>query len=445
MSSMYSGRASSLEPSLSYAAPHARHQAMREATTNSRWISSCVLLFLAGWITYGLSLFDIGHYSIPLLYLAALPFCLRSSSRSFTFLILPIASSFFSIIVATLAGSDRAHVISQGVLQTLAILFAAGVASIDWPRHFSTFAKMIVALSVPLVAYGGYQMIARAAHLPFAYLRVTNQQEYATGGLQRGWDIPHYTRASSLFVEPSNFGYFCLWPIALGLSMTKGIWRHAALALAFAGILFSQSLSAALGAAIILLAYFITNPVSLKVIRQVALTCVLLALAAAAIEPLMPEAFARFSERIQQAVSLDQRADSGRVDHLPACWAIFKDSPIWGHGLSSLSAAGDNGNDATTVLYALVLMERGLVGTVFFFAPWFYIAIRAYRLPQSDPIRNPALLLTILHLYSFFAFSLAYFLPFWFSLGLTASLVLKTHLRPTRLAFACWSPAGSQV
>jgi hypothetical protein len=390
------------------------------------------ILFLAGWVTEGYSLVDVGRYSILLLYVAALPFCIRMSSRSIVFLALPILSAFFGILVALLEGFNRTSILSQSALQVLAIVFAAGVASIDWRRSFDTFAKAMVIVGVPVVAYGGYQMIARAAHLPFAYLPVTNQQAYADGGLQRGWEKAEYARASSFFVEPAGFGYFCLWLFVLGLSLERGRLRYAALALACSGILFSQSLSAVLGVGVLLLAYFFTHPISLRVVRQAAILVLVFGVAIMLVPPLMPEAFAHFSERIQQALALDERADSGRVDHLPACWEIFKDAPVWGHGLSSLASAEVNGNDVTTVTYALLLMERGVVGTSLFLAPWVYIGVRSCLRPAADSCRTPALLLSALNLYAFWTCSILYLLPFWLSLGITASLMLHTHATPNR-------------
>jgi hypothetical protein len=290
----------------------------------------------------------------------------------------------------------------------------------------------MVITAVPVVAYGGYQMIARAAHLPFAFLRVTNQQQYAIGGLQRGWEKAEFTRASSFFVEPASFGYFCLWLLVMGLSLEKSRLRYAALLLAFSGILFSQSLSAVLGVGILLLVYFFTHPISFGVIRQVVILVLVSGLALVIVPPLMPRAFARFSDRVQQALSLDERADSGRVDHLPACWAIFKDAPIWGHGLSSLASAELNGSDITSVTYALLLMERGVVGSILFFAPWVYIGARSCLRSSTDASRTPALLLSALNLYNFSTSSILYSLPFWLSLGITASLILNTHMQPKR-------------
>jgi cell division protein FtsW (lipid II flippase) len=205
-----------------------------------------------------------------------------------------------------------------------------------------------------------------------------------------------------------------------------------ALTLTFSGILFSQSLSAVLGAGIVLIAYLFANRINFEVIRQIIVISLLLGIALVTVPPLMPEAYAKFSERIQQALSLDERADSARVDHLPANLRILGEAPIWGHGLASLSVDGAN-LDITTIAYALVPMERGFVGALLYFAPWFYITWRAFRLPRTDSARTPAVLLSALHLYVFATSSILYFLPYWFAFAVTASLVLRTH-RPSRTA-----------
>ena len=204
------------------------------------YLFGLVLLFVAGWVTYSFSLVDFGRYSLPLIYVAALPFCMNMSSRSCVLLIMPFLSSVVAVVVAGLDGVPTGPVLSQGALQLLAILFAAGVAAIDWRKHLLVLVKAMVFVGIPLVTFGGYQMIARAAHLRFAYLPVTNQQLYATGGLQRGWGIPNYARASSFFAEPSEFGYYCLWLLVFGIYLETGFFRYAALILAFTGILFSN-------------------------------------------------------------------------------------------------------------------------------------------------------------------------------------------------------------
>lgn len=385
-------------------------------------IAIILTLFIVGWVTAGFTLFDVGRYSFPLIYFAALPFCLRWTSRNTGFLVLPIASSVFAISVALIDDVSFTHVLSQAMLQALAIVFAGGVASIDWRKHSKALTSIVVGVGVPIVAYAGYQMVARMAHLPGAFLPITNKQIYVEGGLQRDWD-KDITRASSLFSEPSELGLYCLWLVALGLAQKSGRLRDAALVLGIAGILFSQSLSAVLGAFALILVFIISHPISRDTMRQMTLGLLAIVGAIALMKPLVPDAFDRLSQRVNEAIHLDSRADSGRVDHLPAIISVVSEAPIWGHGISSLAAATSTGSDATTINYAMLLMERGFLGATLFLIPWFGFTIRAWLLPVDYPGRSASLLLMVATLYSFCTFSLTYFLPFWFALGVAGSVV----------------------
>jgi hypothetical protein len=382
-----------------------------------------IAFYVLGWVSFAFSIFDVGRYSITLLYLAAIPFCLKLTSRSVCFLIFPLASAISAVLVAVFEEAD-ARVASNAAQQFLALIFAAGIAAIDWRRYLDYFSKILVAFAVPIVAYGGYQMIARVGHLPYAFLPVTNQQEYAVGGLQRGWEKPSFPRASSVFVEPSEFGYFCLWLGIFGITAKNPRVRVASFALTAAGTLFSQSLSAVIGLVILLGVYFITNPIRVSHIRQLGLMLAISAVALLFIPRLMPEAFDRFSQRIEQAFAFDNRADSDRVNHIPQNWRTFREAPIWGHGLANVPV--DDDQNGTSITYSLLLMERGLVGTALFLVPWLLVAVQSWNMSSDDSGRSPALLLTALNLYCFCTFATMYYLPFWFSLGVTASLTMNT-------------------
>jgi O-antigen ligase len=388
-----------------------------------------LLLFVLGWSTESLALFDIGRYSFPLILFVGLPFTLLITYRSVSFLVFPIISSIFAIAVGLLQGVEVSHLLSQAVLQTLAITFAAGIAAINWHQHRNSLERVIVAMGIPIVGYGGYQMLARVAHLPGAFLPVTNQQYYVEGGLQRDWDKAEVTRASSVFSEPSELGYYCLWLLVIGISTENKTIRILSISLAVIGILLSQSLSAVLGAGAICLAYFIVQGISRQIVCKIFLLAVVSAAVAVTFKSLAPMAFDRFSERIGEAASFDGRADSGRVDHLPACIELIKASPVWGYGLSGMAAAGRDGADVTTVNYIMVWLERGTIGALLFFAPWVTLTIRARLLPRNAGGRTLSFLLLTMTLYSFTSFSITYFLPFWLALGVSASLVLHTYVR----------------
>jgi O-Antigen ligase len=380
-------------------------------------------VFVLGWVTEQFSLFDVGRYSFPLILFAALPFCIRWRSNYTGFLVLPIASSIFAILVAVINDVNFSHILSQATLQTLAIVFAGGVASIDWRKHLNALTGVMVGIGLPVVAYAGYQMVARLADLPGAFLPITNKQYYAEGSLQLGWDKDEVTRASSVFSEPSELGFFCLWLLAIGLSQKSGKLRNAALVLGVTGILFSQSLSAVLGTFVLIIVFLISQPISKETVRQLTIGALTVIAAVALMSTVAPDSFDRLSERVVQAVNLDSSADSGRIDHLPAIINVVSESPVWGHGISSYAGSTSTGSDATTINYAMLLMERGVLGAALFLIPWFAFAARAWFMPISYPGRSVALLLIVATLHAYCSFSLEYFLPFWFALGITASIV----------------------
>ena len=92
-----------------------------------------------------------------------------------------------------------------------------------------------------------------------------------------------------------------------------------------------------------------------------------------------------------------------------------------------MAQAGPDGADVTTVNYVMVLLERGTLGALLFFIPWFSLALRAWLLPRDASGRTFAFLLSIMTLCSFWYFSITYFLPFWFAFGVSASLVSHSH------------------
>jgi hypothetical protein len=400
-----------------------------------------LLLFVLGWCTQQFTLFDVGRFSFPLILFVGLPFCLRMTYRSLSAFALPIASTIFAILIGWVQGIALSRMLSQTILAALAIGFGAGIAAINWHKHRDSLERALVAIGIPIVVYGCYQMAARVAHLPGAFLPVTNKQYYADGGMQLGWDKAELTRASSVFSEPSEFGYYCLWLFVIGLASENKKLRLVALLLSGAGLLASQSLSGILTAAVVALAFCAMQGISRQLLRNVFLLVIVFGVLALALKALAPAAFSSFSERIVQAASFDERADSGRVDHLPACFALIKASPVWGYGMSSLAGAPDsNGADVTTVNYVLVTMERGAVGALLFFIPWFAFAIRACFMPRRDSGRTLVFLLMVMTLCSFFSFSIAYFLPFWLAYGMSASLVLRTHAVAARKSSSLAQP-----
>lgn len=379
-----------------------------------------VIIVLLGWVSYGFSILDVGPYSLTLIHASVLLLVTRLTFRSSYLWLWPLLSTLMAVIVSWFAAPE-ARTLTNAAQQILALVFAAGIFSIEWRKHLELLTRALVAFAVPIVSYGGYQVIARYAHLPFAFLPVTNQQEFAEGGLQRGWEKDVITRASSIFVEPSEFGYFCVWLLAAGLATERKGLRFTAVLLAATGILFSQSLSAVIAAAILFLVYLCTRPIDWRMFRHVAILLAVASVCVTVFAFALPDVAETFSERIGHAMALDDRADSDRVSEIPRAWKLFVDAPITGSGLASLPRE----DNAGAIAYAQLLVERGVVGTLLFLVPWAWVAIRSFLLPRGASGRTLAILISVLSLFSLSTFSAIYYLPFWFSLGVCASLACR--------------------
>jgi len=83
-------------------------------------------------------------------------------------------------------------------------------------RHLRTILKLMILLSVPIGLYGVYQLPARFFGLPGAMLVFTNPSlAHAEANLDL-FNI--FTRAASIFYEPSWFGHYMVTMLALSIT-----------------------------------------------------------------------------------------------------------------------------------------------------------------------------------------------------------------------------------
>jgi hypothetical protein len=282
----------------------------------------------------------------------------------------------------------------------------------------------MLVMAVPVMIYGGYQMVGRPSGLPYAYLPMTNQQVWDV--TQAGYDWQkntssgtalhaYMTRPASVFPEPSDLGYFSLWLVCIGLASVKGRLDKALLVLGSAGLLMSQSLGAVIGAACILVVYAAKKR---RIRRYIEASAVVLGVVAAAYW-WRSDSFRPFLSRLSAASSLDVSADSGRITMVPYLLGVIAEAPILGHGLSSTAIVTPNG--AGGLGYLALAVERGLVGTLLFLAPyvWAFGVLVFRRIRFESPAMETAILLSVVNLYNFASFAKLYFLPLWLALGIT--------------------------
>lgn len=220
-----------------------------------------IFIFFIAWLTYGISFFQMGHYYINLLIFSELLFTYLLFSRSPSLGIL-----FFIIFYSTLVSAfinPGEKTISHFTQQILVLTMAFGVSRLYWKLDIEWFRKFFLVILIFTVIYAIYQYFARIYNWPWAYLPVTNDSYLGDEGFQRGYSR-HMARASSFFIEPSDFGRFLLWGIAIGLSSKKRIEKTLFISVSMIGLMVCQSLGAFIGLVIMLTVYFIINFANLK-------------------------------------------------------------------------------------------------------------------------------------------------------------------------------------
>lgn len=129
-----------------------------------------VIIVLLGWVSYGFSILDVGPYSLTLIHASVLLLVTRLTLRSSYLWLWPLLSTLMAVIVSWFAAPE-ARTLTNAAQQILALVFAAGIFSIEWRKHLELLTRALVAFAVPIVSYGGYQVIARYAHLPLHFCR----------------------------------------------------------------------------------------------------------------------------------------------------------------------------------------------------------------------------------------------------------------------------------
>ena len=393
-----------------------------------------IALFLAGWLTYTFTLFDVGRFSISLSLLAsiALAFWGVSFSQALT---VPVASILTSGLLAWCVatvydpGNDRAF--THLVQQLIGVGVLIGARSLNWQAVFPRFRQILLWLSVAALGYGIYQVPARQFGLPYAFLPITNQQVSTDDGLQRGAIddtriAQRFTRVSSFMAEPSDLGRWMLWVVALGYACNGGRLRLYLLGVGVAGVLISQSMGGVVGLVLLTLFVAVSGGQVRRLFAFVALSIPIVA----ALYYFAPSAFDTIATRASLIVSDrdDYLLTTGRFRDTESNNHIIGEAPLLGHGLASADkVASDNIVSGTM---QLVLMERGLVGAILFFGPFVWAL---FRLMLSKCHRSEAgrasLLLLLVELYSFSTFAMMYFPVIYLALGVALNVPLPVRSR----------------
>jgi O-antigen ligase len=132
---------------------------------------------------------------------------------------------------------------------------------------------------------------------------------------------------------------------------------------------------------------------------------------------MFPDEMAPFRRRVQLALSLDESADSNRIQRIPHNLKVISERPWLGHGLGTNHEVEPYG---IAIGYMLLLIERGIIGTLLFLLPCLWaLYVLGWRGERGNWYDNVALLLLVCELYCLSTFAMIYFPPYWFALGIT--------------------------
>ncbi len=373
---------------------------------------ACVVLFLIGWFHNGFSLFDIGQRSITLLMLAGIPLLFFIQHWRPRLVGPHLASTLLAFMVA-LPRFEAGRPVSHALQNVFGIATAVAVSNLEWPLLIEKTRKWVLVLAVPVCAYGVFQLYARSEMMPSGWLPVTNIQQYEATGFQRNFMSPDHWRASSVFVEPSDFGYFALWVFIFGITSPTLWYKASALVIAFISIFATQSLGAAIG----LLCVGVVHMMRGRQFLGMATSGIVACGALYGFLYLFPLQTARYLGRLDAASKLDRSADSNRVARIPSNFSVVTDSPFFGHGIGTNNIVEQNG--LSSGVFQL-LIERGVLGAALYLAPYLWVFwVLLFRTSIGGDFRAVQCCFAALNVYTFAVFGMVYFQPFWFSLGLT--------------------------
>lgn len=388
--------------------------------------------FLVGWVTYQFTLFDIGRFSFPLLLLTSSVLAVYSL-RSKHFLTPASASLMLSTLlawsVAFISYAEYEKTFTHLIQCLLTIGVMIGAQSLDWKRVFPRFRKHLLWIAAIVLAYGCYQFVARQHSLPLAFLPVTNQQvtvkmvegEYQQRGTRLAMtERVEEARVSAFFPEPGNLAVFMLWVFAVGYGCTKGRTGLLLIVIGIAGVVLSQSMAGFIG---LLLLPIIMSILRLNFRRTIQLLLIA-AVVLLTVVSFLPPVFDRIATRATRIVT--EREDyllrEKRFRDVADNFRIFLEAPFLGHGMASMEKVAPN--NVVGDSFQTHLIERGLLGTFLYYAPFFWAAAKlSLARSRKDEVANVALMTLIVVIYAFARNPHVFFTPVYLTLGFALSQI----------------------
>lgn len=387
-----------------------------------------IVTFVFGWVLSIFEIFNVGGVSVTLLLilplLLFLPYNKECSGLTRLVLFLLVVSLITPIIlnVSAIDLSTFTHLIQSIVCLVVFFIFSTIKLS---NRVVDNLVNIIVISVFLCCIYGVYQFFARLNSLPFDYLPMTNLQISADEGMQRGYSNRYlhgiiFTRVSSFFSEPSEFGRFLLLTFPFVFYCYKGNNKIKLLVLSLVAVslLLTQSLASMLIALIALTIYFLKNGR-----RHVTVFIVIFPLIILISWLLVYFNIVQLGslDRFEKIYELGWKYldSTARFKDTFTVLEIASDNLISGLGIGRISDVVSNYVVANLIL--LLLIERGLVCTLLFLS----VYLSPLFFERKSKFDEAMFYVIVIQLLFFVNFSMMYFIPMYALLGLSYNKTIK--------------------
>lgn len=320
--------------------------------------------FLVGWLSYPYLVINISGYSLTALHVFVLLtlVSLRRIDRTVFIACLGIIASF---LFASVVGIFFYTTITKFLTHGLQTLFCV-LTIIFFTRYdlSNAVAQKLLCITVLIVlAYLVYQLAGRFQGWDYTFLKIRNLQLSSDGnssGFQRGYHLLGTRilelRPNSFFIEPGTLGYFCA---GMALLIIKPTYKIVALI----GLLFSMSLGAYFIYSFTLLCKLLIEKRFFRLSVIILISIILFA----ALHNFSDMFRLNISERILRVFWDGGFSGEKRFRHIEVFYDFFTNSPVYGYGLYGEKIV--LGDTALSMVYQMLLVERGIIGLVLYMSP----------------------------------------------------------------------------
>ncbi|CAH7119729.1 Polysaccharide polymerase [Vibrio chagasii] len=384
------------------------------------------IYFLLSWMTYIFTVLNIGGISVSLILL--LPLITIALNKNFKLpkhsivgLLLLFLPVFYSALIITFTNGSTYSTLSHLIQSTICILTFFVFSGLNYNKFIPQLSYYSYVFLWITCIYGSYQFFARTYHLPLDFLPITNLQIASDFGYQRGYGNIYehnyiFTRISSFFSEPSEFGRFVILLLPFSLSYKKSI---PLILLALINIILMQSLGTIVVFIVLLFSWYVLTEGFNKVVLSIVKISVL-------ISPFVLMLFFIEKESLGSLDRIFKIYDMGwsyldqteRFQDTLSIANIISEKFILGYGLGSIGNFADNYVVAN--LFFLINLEKGIIGVIMFVM---FILYPIFVLNKKSQNYRIGTYLSICQFLFMLNFSMLYFIPLYAITGFTYSLL----------------------